>query len=219
MTDPRARRSVTGWCVAQGVTIFARFVTGVRANWLGCLPDPRPRVYFGNHTSHGDFVLIWTVLPAVVRSTTRPVAAADYWLTGKLRRFLGERVFRAVLIDRTRGAMHTDPISLMLAALDAGSSLIFFPEGTRNTTEERLLQFRAGIFHIARARPDVELVPVWIENLNRVMPKGEIIPIPLLCTVTFGTPIRLEDSEERPAFLTRARAALLTLAPAKEAEQ
>jgi 1-acyl-sn-glycerol-3-phosphate acyltransferase len=212
-------RSLVGWFVARGVTMFARFVTGVRGNWLGCLPDPRPRLYYGNHTSHGDFVLIWTVLPTAVQRATRPVAAADYWLKGRIRRFVGERVFHAVLIDRTSRTTNADPVGLMLSALNEGHSLIFFPEGTRNITEERLLPFRAGIFHIARSRPDVELVPVWIDNLNRVMPKGEFVPIPLLCTVTFGTPIRLEDGEERPEFISRARAALLALAPAKDSEQ
>ena len=206
------------WLFASTVTMFARFVTGVRGNWIGCLPDPRPRVYFGNHRSHGDFVLIWTVLPRMVRRMTRPVAGADYWLKGALRRFIGEQVFRAVLIDRIARTREVDPISLMLAALDEGSSLIFFPEGTRNTSEAPLLPFRAGLFHIARSRPDVELVPVWIDNLNRVMPKGEVIPVPLLCTVTFGTPIQLEPGEERADFLTRGRAALLSLAPVKESE-
>ena len=104
----------------------------------------------------------------------------------------------------------------MVAALDEGASLIFFPEGTRNTTEARLLQFRSGLYRIAMARPHVELVPVWIENLNRVMPKGEIIPIPLLCTVTFGGPVRPVEGEDMPAFLTRARASLLALAPLKD---
>lgn len=202
--------------VATAVTGFARFVTGVRGNWLGCLPDPRPRVYYGNHRSHGDFVLIWTVLPRHVRRKTRPVAGADYWLKGATRRFIGERVFRAVLIDRTAQTHEVDPISLMVAALDEGASLIFFPEGTRNITEEPLLPFRSGLFNIARLRPEVELVPVWIDNLNRVMPKGEVIPVPLLCTVTFGTPIQLEPEEERAEFLLRTRAALLALAPTKD---
>jgi 1-acyl-sn-glycerol-3-phosphate acyltransferase len=210
--------SVAGWCVARGVTMFARFVTGVRGNWAGCLPDPRPRVYFGNHTSHGDFVLIWTVLPRMVQRETRPVAAADYWLKGSIRRFLGEKVFRAVLIDRNGRGTNVDPISLMLTALDAGSSLIFFPEGTRNTSEERLLPFRSGIYNIAKSRPDVELIPVWIENLNRVMPKGEVVPIPLLCTVTFGAPVQLAAGEERSAFTVRARDALLALAPVKDGD-
>ena len=104
----------------------------------------------------------------------------------------------------------------MAGSLDAGTSLILFPEGTRNTTDERLLPFKSGLFHLAGARPQVELVPVWIENLNRVMPKGEFVPIPLLCTVTFGAPLRLQAGEDKAAFLERARAALLAAAPERE---
>ena len=203
---------------AIAVTIFARVVTGVRGEWRGCLPEARQRIYFANHSSHGDFVLIWTVLPAALRRSTRPVAAADYWGKGRLRRFIGERVFDAVLIDRDPAARQADPIEILLGALDRGASLIFFPEGTRNTTEERLLPFRGGLYRLASARPDVELVPVWIDNLNRVLPKGEIIPLPLLCTVTFGTPVSVSPGEENPRFRERSRAALLALAPPIENE-
>lgn len=201
---------------AMAVTGFARVVTGVRGNWVGGAPDPTPRVYFANHNSHGDFVLVWTVLPPAIRRLTRPVAGADYWLASPLRRFVGERVFKAVLIDRNPATRQADPIVQMAEGLDAGSSLILFPEGTRNTTEEKLLPFKSGLFHLASARPQVPLVPAWIENLNRVMPKGEIVPIPLLCTVTFGAPLRLEPGEDKAAFLERSRAALLALAPARE---
>jgi 1-acyl-sn-glycerol-3-phosphate acyltransferase len=196
---------------AMAVIGFARFVTGVRANWRDCAPDPAPRVYFANHNSHGDFVLIWTVLPPALRRLTRPVAGADYWTVSAPRRFFGERVFRAVLIDRNRDSRQEDPIALMVTALDAGSSLILFPEGTRNTTEQRLLPFKSGLYHLAAARPKIELVPVWIENLNRVMPKGEYVPIPLLCTVTFGAPLTLRADEDKAQFLDRARSALLAL--------
>jgi 1-acyl-sn-glycerol-3-phosphate acyltransferase len=169
------------------------------------------RIYFANHNSHGDFVLIWTALPPALRQITRPVAGADYWMGNRMRRFFGERVFRAVLIDRNPDTRRDGPITLMAAALDAGSSLILFPEGTRNTGPEPLLPFKSGLYHLASSRPAVELVPVWIENLNRVMPKGEIVPIPLLCTVTFGAPLRLSDCEDKTAFLDRARNALLDL--------
>ena len=131
---------------ASVVTAFARIVTGVRGEWQGCLPEARQRIYFANHTSHGDFVLIWTVLPAVLRRSTRPVAAADYWRQGQLRRFIGEQVFDAVLIDRDAAARQADPIEMLLAALDRGASLIFFPEGARNTTGQRLLPFRSGLY-------------------------------------------------------------------------
>lgn len=195
----------------MAIILFARLVTAARAIWDGVEPVPSKRVYFANHTSNGDFVLIWTVLPPKMRRMTRPVAAADYWLTSKLRTFIGREVFNAVLIDRNPETREQDPVSQMASALDEGSSLILFPEGTRNITDDVLLPFKSGIFHLAAQRPDVDLVPVWIENLNQVMPKGEILPIPLICTVRFGAPLRLEENETKDDFLARSRSALLVL--------
>ena len=191
---------------------FARLLTGVRALWLGCEPAPRTRVYFANHRSHGDFVLIWASLPPDLRRRTRPVAGADYWLTTPLRRFLIERVFNGVCIDRRPERHGANPVEQMGAALAAGESLILFPEGTRNMGDG-LLPFKSGLHHLARAHPEAELVPVWIENLGRVMPKGSLIPVPLLCTLSFGPPLAPIEGESRDAFLTRARSALLDLAP------
>ena len=202
---------------AAAVTLFARVVTAVRAEWRGFVPDNRPRVYFANHRSHGDFVLVWSVLPAALREQTRPVAGADYWGKGALRRLIGTRLFRAVLVEREAEKRTEDPILQMAAALDSGASLIVFPEGTRNLTDVPLLPFKSGVYRLAMARPGVEMVPVWIANLNRVLPKGELIPVPLICTVSFGVPLRLRAGEEKTAFLERARAALLALRPASEA--
>ena len=200
---------------AGAVRFFARSVTAVRAEWRGFAPDSTPRVYYANHNSHGDFVLVWTVLPSPVRRRTRPVAGADYWRKGALRRFFGERVFNAVLVERDSEARTEDPIAQMRSALDEGASLILFPEGTRNLSDMALLPFKSGIYRLALARPGLEMVPVWIANLNRVMPKGELIPVPLICKVAFGTPLRLADGEDKAAFLERARAALLQLRPAE----
>jgi 1-acyl-sn-glycerol-3-phosphate acyltransferase len=198
---------------AGAVTGFARLLTGVRGDWRGCLPERRPRIYFANHRSHGDFVLIWTVLPPALRRLTRPVAAADYWDQGHVRRFIGTRVFDALLVAREAASRDSDPVAPLAAALDAGASLILFPEGTRNTTAAPLLPFKSGLYRLARARPDVELVPVWIDNLNRVLPKGEFVPLPLLCTVTFGAPLALQPGEPSLPFRERSRQALLALAP------
>jgi 1-acyl-sn-glycerol-3-phosphate acyltransferase len=197
--------------IAGAIVVLARLVTAVRAEWRECEPSLRPRVYFANHASHGDFALLWTVLPACLRARTRPVAAADYWLQGCLRRFVIRQVFGAVLIDRRRDAPRDDPIDLMARALDDGASLMFFPEGTRNRTYAPLLPFKGGLYRLVRARPAVECVPVWIDNLNRVLPKGEWLPVPLLCTVTFGAPITVQPTESQAAFLERARGALLEL--------
>jgi 1-acyl-sn-glycerol-3-phosphate acyltransferase len=195
------------------ITLFARFVTAVRGIWVGNEPSRKRRIYFANHASHGDFILIWIVLPPRLRRKTRPVAGADYWLKSPLRRFIGRDVFNAVLIDRDREARTRDPIEVMEEAIAGGASLILFPEGTRNMTDEPLLPFRAGLYRLALARPDVELVPVWIENLNRVMPKGEFIPVPLMCSVSFGPSLKVADGEAIEPFLARARDALLALRP------
>lgn len=192
---------------------FIRLLTGAQAFWRGGRPNASQRIFFANHASHGDFVLLWASLPPWLRRRTRPVAGADYWNTSALRRFVGGRVFRAVLIDRQRGEGSPDPVQQMVQALSGGDSLILFPEGTRNTTDAVLLPFKSGLFHLAMQYPGADLVPVWINNLARVMPKGQPLPIPLLCTVTFGEPLARIDGEDKDAFLARARAAMLDLRP------
>lgn len=198
--------------VGNVISLFARVVTAVRGVWQGVEPVPRQRIYFANHSSNGDFVLIWTVLPPALRVRTRPVAAADYWLTGRLKAFIGREVFNAVLIDRNPETRRDDPIAQMIAALDEGASLILFPEGTRNMTDDTLLPFKPGLYHLAQARPETELVPTWIDNLTSVMPKGQVIPVPLLCSVTFGDPLAVVEGEDKADFLARAEAALTALA-------
>ncbi len=198
--------------IAGIITSFTRIVTGAKARWIGCAPVPVQRIYFGNHSSHADFVMIWSSLPPLLRERTRPVAGADYWEKGRIRSFLIHRVLRGVLVDRGRVTGSADPIDTMAAALDAGDSLILFPEGTRNTTDEILLPFRSGLFRLASRRPDVDMVPVWLDNLRRVLPKGETVPVPLLCSVSFGAPMRVGQGEDKDVFLGRARQALLDLA-------
>ncbi|QQZ37062.1 lysophospholipid acyltransferase family protein [Pseudomonas sp. SK2] len=195
------------------ITSAARLITGARALWLGCAPQPVQRLYFANHSSHGDFVLIWASLPAPLRRHTRPVAGADYWAKPGLRDFLIRKVFNGVLIDRHRVEGQGNPLQPIFDALAQGDSLIFFPEGTRNLGDEPLMPFKSGLFHLAAANPGMQLVPVWIANLNRVMPKGRALPLPLLCTLSFGEPIHLQANEGKQDFLERASQALLNLAP------
>lgn len=157
MITPAAPRRLAAQLCGHAVVLLCKGVTAVRADWRGIAPVPRQRVYFANHTSNADLPMIWSVLPPALRRQTRPVAAADYWLRSPLRAFFGAEVFRAVLIDCRPDARREDPMSAILAGLDEGSSLIIFPEGNRNMTDAPLLPFKAGLYNIGRARPDVDL--------------------------------------------------------------
>jgi 1-acyl-sn-glycerol-3-phosphate acyltransferase len=208
-----AGRRLLGAIAAATLAVLARAVTGVRPIWSGSGPSERQRIYFANHASHGDFILLSACLSAPERARTRAVAAADYWGKTRLRRFIAEDMLGSVLVHRAWTEPSQNPIKIMLDVLDRGDSLIIFPEGTRNMTDEPLLRFRSGLYNLSIARPDVELVPCWIENMSRVLPKGQFLPVPLLCRVVFGAPIAVAENEDRRDFLNRAHAALLALDP------
>ena len=249
---------------------FVRLLTGAQARWYGSPPKAEQRIYFANHQSHADMVLIWAALPEELRSITRPIAAKDYWTKTPFRQWITTAVFNAVYVDRQatspqvpvqglqtvcaspesspspplplpeadtamaggpdpahdplqpaappapspqalRAALpESDPLSPLVRALVSGDSIVIFPEGTRGHGDEPQ-PFKSGLFKLAQMFPHVVLVPAWINNVQRVMPKGEVVPVPILCSVTFGAPITLEPGEERRPFLDRARRAVIAL--------
>jgi 1-acyl-sn-glycerol-3-phosphate acyltransferase len=196
--------------VAKGVVGVARVLAGGNVRRVGFTPDERQRIYFANHASHLDFVLVWAALPPRLRAMTRPVAAKDYWDRPGLRRYLGVKVFNAVLIERTPTSTSRSPIDILLDGLGDRHSLIIFPEGTRGDGTT-IAPFKSGLYRLGKARPDVELIPTYINNVNRILPKGEFVPVPMLASVSFGEPMHVGDDEQKPAFLERARNAILEL--------
>lgn len=194
---------------ATVLAAVVNLLTGSSVRWTGCAPSTCQRVYFANHTSHLDALVLWAALRPEIRLLTRPVAARDYWTADPVRRHLATQVFNAVLIDRQRVSAHArNPLEPLLSALEGGQhSLILFPEGTRGRGPVAG-PFKSGLYHLARHRPDVELVPVLIDNMNRILPRGELLPVPLLGGLSFGTPLRVETGEGKAAFLVRARNAV-----------
>jgi len=190
---------------------LTRFLVGGHPHWQGTIPSDRQRIYFANHGSHLDTILLWAALPPHLRAATHPVAALDYWGRSALRRWIATRLLNAVLIDRSGSNKGQDVLTPLTSKLAEGRSLIIFPEGTRST--ERLPgPFKSGLFNLATACPKAELVPVFLENLNRAFPKGALIPVPISCAVRFGTPLSLRPNESKDEFLARARAAIIALA-------
>ena len=186
-----------------------RVLTGSQARWAGCPPKAEQRIYFANHQSHADLLLVWAALPRDLRALTRPIAARDYWTKTPFRQWITTEVFNAIYVARER-TDGEDPLQPLAQALERGDSVILFPEGTRGHAEEPQA-FKSGLYNLAQRFPQVVLVPTWINNVQRVMPKGEVVPVPVLCSVTFGAPVRVEEGEERRMFLDRARNAVLAL--------
>lgn len=203
--ESEALRKLTG----KTIILLARFFSGYTVRWIDCQPDTCQRVYFANHTSHLDAVVLWSALPTEIRNLTRPVAAKDYWGQTRWRRFLASS-FNAMLIDRKEIKVHQSPVEMMLREMGNTHSLIVFPEGSR-AEDGNMGEFKSGLFHIAKKRPDLELVPVYMDNLNRILPRGEYMPVPLLSSISIGPPIWLESGEPKMEFLNRAREAVRSL--------
>lgn len=186
-----------------------RILTGSQARWWGCPPKALQRIYFANHQSHADLVMIWAALPKDLRHRTRAVAARDYWTKTPFKQWITSAVFNVIYVSRSREA-DEDPLEPLVEALRGGDSLILFPEGTRGFADEPQA-FKAGLYNLALQFPEVELVPAWINNVQRVMPKGRVVPVPVLCSVTFGVPMQVLPGEDCAAFLQRARTAVIAL--------
>lgn len=190
------------------IVAATRLLVGGQGVWVGTKPSATQRIYFANHSSHLDTILVWAAMPPDLRRRVRPVAAADYWGKGRLNRHIALKVLNAVLIDRqTRSSNPLEPLEQALAA---GDSLIIFPEGTRGTGELPG-EFKPGLYRLAKSFPTVELVPVFLDNLRRALPKGSFVPVPLSCVARFGAPMHMLPDESKDEFLERARAAVVAL--------
>jgi len=194
---------------------IVKLLVGAYPRWVGCTPDAAQRLYFANHTSHIDTLALWSALPIRLRRHTHPVAARDYWGAG-LRHYIATKALHAVLIDRARENREDNPLAPLIEILTQGESLIIFPEGTRGK-QPIPAAFKSGLYHLAAQFPRVQLIPVYLENLHRSMPKGAVIPIPMTCTVRFGSPMALAEGESKDSFLSRARDEVIKLAGANAA--
>ena len=191
---------------------LARTLSFSRIEFRAEIPSARRRIYYFNHTSHADSVLLWAALPKVQRRKLRFVAAKDYWDTSALRRYVAERCFRAIFLERQPKTKEErqQQVSELVSQVGPSESILLSPEGTRGDGHQ-LAPFKSGIYYLCQAQPDFELVPVYLENLHRLLPKGAFVPRPVPCRVIFGEPFSLQEGESRVEFLERARARLLEL--------
>ncbi len=153
------------------------------------LPATGPAVIVANHNSHLDTLVLMSLLPLATLERVRPVAAADYFRRNRTLEFCATRLLRAILIRRNGiDPREGDPLVECRAALARGEILIFYPEGTRGAPG-RLGKFKAGIGYLAARRPDVRLVPVYLNGTEQALPKGRLLPCRAACHAVVGRPL------------------------------
>jgi 1-acyl-sn-glycerol-3-phosphate acyltransferase len=199
---------------------LAKILTGAQGVWVGATPDPKQKVYFANHTSNLDTIIIWSALPNKLRGITRPVAAKDYWDQPGVRRHIATKELNVVFVERQKETRTEDPLNPLRRALNEGYSLIIFPEGKRNPNVIPG-EFKSGIYWLAKEYPNVDFVPVYLENVAKTFPRGAFFPLPIICKAFFGPPIKkvqevtgnLSEKEGVVAYLNNARRSVINLIP------
>jgi 1-acyl-sn-glycerol-3-phosphate acyltransferase len=200
---------------------IAKLLTGASGEWVGCKPEKKQRVYFANHTSNLDTIVIWSALPPFLRKITRPVAAKDYWSKPGIRQHIATKELNVVFVERNKEDRTEDPLNPLREALKEGSSLIIFPEGKRNS-EAIPNEFKAGIYYLKKEFPEVEFVPVYLKNVAKTFPRGAPLPLPIICTAFFGKPLeveiietddKMENKKNRVKFINQARQKVIELIP------
>ena len=155
----------------------------------------QPFILIANHASHLDTLALLSLLPLADLRRVRPVAAADYFTRNRYVAWASRTFFNILPIARTRITAANHPVEQMKAALAAGDSLIVFPEGTRGGGGE-LQQFRPGLAHLLQEMPETPVIPAYLLNLGRSLPKGECIPVPLFAELRFGAPVKIQGSRQ-----------------------
>jgi 1-acyl-sn-glycerol-3-phosphate acyltransferase len=184
---------------------FVTLFIGLRTRGLENVPKKGPFVLVANHSSHLDTVCLLSLFPLRRLREIRPVAAADYFDRNRIVSAFSRTLFNILPIPRKDFTEENHPVRRMRDAIDQGYSLIVFPEGTRGSGEE-LGKFRTGVARAVEGERSVAVVPAYLVNMGRSLPKGEWFPIPFFCEVRIGRPMLLEgkDYQEKVAAVEAA---------------
>lgn len=164
---------------------FMLFFIGLRVFGEKQPINKHPFILIANHSSHMDTVSLLNLIPLKSLRKVKPVAAADYFAKNTLIAWLSDTFMNILPIDRAKITKENNPIKLMGDVLKNNQSIIVFPEGTRSLDGE-FNQFKTGVARLIIQNPDIPIVPCYLTNMYKAMPKGELLPIPFICDIYIG---------------------------------
>ncbi|MES2035585.1 MAG: lysophospholipid acyltransferase family protein [Pseudomonadota bacterium] len=188
---------------------IARFLTGADVSGREHLPLKGPAIVVANHNSHMDTLLLLTIFPSKAMSRVRPAAASDYFLKDPMIGWVSRNLIGIVPVARDKVGTGEDVLAPAREALTAGDIIVVFPEGTRGNADDEMARLKSGVARLAEAFPEAPVTPIWIQGAGRVLPKGEVIPVPMNCAVLIGPPVRWAG--KRTEFMDGLREALMKL--------
>ena len=174
---------------------FLAIFFGTRVRGREHLPAREPFILVANHSSHLDTASLLNLFPVSRLRHIRACAAADYFERTRAISFLSHTLFNILSIHRERRDGAEDAVQCMRDAIERGESIVLFPEGTRGRGGE-IAAFKSGVARLIEQLPGVPVVPVYLGNMGRALPRGESVPVPFICEVRIGAPLRLSGSRD-----------------------
>jgi len=184
---------------------FLKFFIGLKYVNEKTLKNKKQFILIANHNSHMDTMAIMSAIPSRYIHKVHPIAARDFFGGSLFKKILMRYLVNATLIQRDRDDPNNDPIDSMDKMLKKTRSLILFPEGSRGVPGV-MAKFKKGLGYLIQRNPEINVIPVYLDNVYKTLPRGKNLILPYNCSIKFGDPIKFKSMEMDDILLSSEKA-------------
>ncbi len=184
---------------------FLKIFIGLKYINEKTLKNKKQFILIANHNSHMDTMAIMSAIPSRYIHKVHPIAARDFFGGSLFKKILMRYLVNATLIQRDREDPNNDPIESMDKMLKKSRSLILFPEGSRGVPGI-MTKFKKGLGYLIQRNPEINVIPVYLDNVYKTLPRGKNLILPYNCSIKFGDPIEFKSMEMEDILLSSEKA-------------